>query len=105
MQGPLPHHDETLAYLQQRFGVPGVNPDISLSARFWGDDGNRSHPQWKAVCLLAIWSSPTKALTTEGIHRALIAVVPYCQANAGEVTLQKGKQKRTGWPVSTGVCH
>ena len=100
LQGPFPPHHETQAYLQQLFGAPGADLDISLSSRFLDDGGNRGHPQWRLVCLLAIWTSPTKSLRTEGIHRALIMAIPYCQANADEAKRQKGKLKRAGWPVS-----
>ena len=105
LQGPLPPHHETLAYLQKLFGVSGADADISLSLKSLDDGGSRGHPQWRLACLLAIWSSPAKALTTEGIHQALIAAVPYCQANANEVKRQKGKPKRTGWPVSIRIHY
>jgi len=102
LQGPLPPHHETLAYLQGLFEVPAADPDISLSSRFLDDGANRGHPQWRLVCLLAIWTSPTKALTTEGIYQALIAAIPYCKTHADLTKRQKGKRKRTGWPVSLG---
>ena len=98
LSGPLPSHEETFSYLKRFFGVSDpADPDLSLVSICW-DSSCNERPRWRPICLLVIWDSPNKALTTEGIYQALIRAVPYCRRHADESKPPKGK-KPTGWAV------
>ena len=108
LQGPLPGEDETEAWLRAhefkgilQHHIPltlaglvlHLLPGKDLVARKW--------------CILAIWSSEGRGLTTEGIFKALIKAVKKFSDDADAVTPKGKSNKPTGWAVSASAsaCH
>jgi len=106
LQGPLPLDNETQAYLCKELGLP-ANTRISLQLneqlRMCRPSSSGAVP-WTAsvriACILAIWGSERRALTTEEILQALIDAIPYCHEHRHHANIkQPSGKKRGGWVV------
>jgi len=105
LEGPLPCFIETETYLCEELGItPGVNISLALNEqlRKARPAPARAGAPWRSVrvaCLLAIWGSERRALTTQGILQALINAIPFCRKNAALALTHAPGKKRKGWPV------
>jgi len=104
-KGPLPSHDQTQEYLCHELGLP-LDSTISLAMNEQLRTSGRERPQtWclnaRVACILAIWGSKEKALTTHELLQALIDNVPYCYQNRHHAFIQSARAKRKDWAVRT----
>ena len=107
LQGPLPSDDETQAYLCEELSLPSntrISLDLNERLRTSRPSSSRAVP-WTAsvriACILAIWGSERRELTTEEILHALIDAIPYCHEHRHHADIkQPSGKKRGGWVVS-----
>jgi len=109
LQGPLPSDKQTQEYLCEELGLPpgtAISLDLNDQLRDVGPPCARGVPWTVSVriaCLLAIWGSERRALTSEGILEALIAAIPFCRQHR-ELATKKPGEKRKGWAVSATLA-
>ena len=106
LQGSLPSDHQTQVYLCEELGLPfGTIITLDLNEQLPTSGMSGAHgvswtPSVRVACLLAIWGSDRRALTSDEILQALIKAIPFCHENRELAVIKSPGRKRRGWAVS-----